>query len=179
MPERKLGINPESPTRVVASQGVGSRHVDLASERCEMKRLSPLFMALSALAGPQAVSDAEATEVPVPVVLAQLHAQLEQVRSQRPGQRPAALNRVPLDALAGISRDRLVAALGVADYCDPPNDESCRHSMHWAYFFYQWSQTVRETGDAVEISIPIQGWAMEVRFGQSSAIKSATWTWQE
>jgi hypothetical protein len=67
-----------------------------------MKRLSPLFMALSALAGPQAVSDAETTEAPVAVVLAQLHAQLEQVHSQRPGQSPAALNRLPLDALAGF-----------------------------------------------------------------------------
>jgi hypothetical protein len=51
--------------------------------------------------------------------------------------------------------------------------------MHWAYFFFRWSPTVHETADTVEISIPIQGWAMEVRFRQSGASKSATWTWQE
>jgi hypothetical protein len=85
-----------------------------------------------------------------------------------------------LASLVGLHRNQLVSNLGQPDYCDPPSDEACTHSMHWAYFFYHWKPTARETSSGtVEVATSLQGWAVEIRFTRSGTVSSAAWTWQE
>jgi hypothetical protein len=143
-----------------------------------MNRPLPLLIALSVFAASQAASESGTADLPVPAVLPRLHAQLQQIRSSSTPWR-ADLDRPQLGSLVGIPRNRLIAILGRPDYCDPPSEDGCRYSMHWAYFFYHWGPTVRETAGVTEIAMPLQGWAMEVGFTQSGAIKSAAWVWQK
>jgi len=141
-----------------------------------MKTLHPLLAALSTLAWVHGVSAVEAP--PAPAVLAQLHTQLDQIRSKSEHKLPG-LQRPDLSSLIGLHRNQLSSALGAPNYCDPPNDDGCSHSTHWAYFFYHWEPTAREKSGMAEIAIPLQGWAIEIRFTESGAIESADWRWQE
>ncbi len=143
-----------------------------------MRTSIPLLIVLSGLAGLQAASAVATSQAAIPAVLAQLRAQLDQVRSM-PAQKPASLTRPDLAALVGLQRNQLTPTLGAPDYCDPPSEDGCSHSMHWAYFFYHWEPSARETSGTVEIAIPRQGWAVEIRFSESGAVNSATWVRQE
>ena len=160
----------------MGSQGSSLRPNQTHRRTLLVKISHPLLAALSTLAWVQAASAVEVP--PAPAVLAQLHTQLDQIRSKSE-QKLAGLERPDLSSLIGLHRNQLSSALGAPNYCDPPNDDGCTQSTHWAYFFYHWEPTAREKSGMVEIAIPRQGWAIEIRFTESGAIESADWRWQE
>jgi hypothetical protein len=112
-------------------------------------------------------------------LMAQLHEKLQQVRLMLPGKSidPARVSLVPL---VGLDRRQVTSGLGQPDYCGAAGDNGCASSTHWTYFFYPWKPTSRETSSGtVELTAPIIGWALELRFAQSGVIETAQWVKQE
>jgi len=107
-------------------------------------------------------------------LLKQLHAEREQIESNahNAGQVP----RPDLTPLVGLARDRLAASLGAPDYCDSPQDNSCRLSSHWAYFFYPWKPSARKSSPGtMEVWIPMGGWAVELKISADGVLNNASW----
>jgi hypothetical protein len=130
------------------------------------------------------LSSASALDQPAsaPALLAQLHQQLQQMRSMS-GAQSAGLTRSNLAPLVGLERKQIASALGEPDFCLPQGGQGrqCRHSARWAYFFFQHETASRETsGGMTEITLPpLGGWAMELHFAGNGTVENAQWVKQE
>jgi hypothetical protein len=108
-------------------------------------------------------------------LLKRLHAEREEVKSN-PHSVAEQAARPDLTPLVGLDRNHLASSLGAPDYCDPPQQKICSLSSHWAYFFYPWEPTARESSPGkMEVRIPMGGWAVEVDFSNDGVVNKASW----